>query len=445
MKNGVSSATPVERGGQRRARRSGDAAPLLAWPRESSGDATPPQPKLVVAGLFAGIGGIELGLHRAGHRSALLCENDAGALAVLGAHFPGVPLEKDVRRLDSLPQETSLLTAGFPCQDLSQAGLTRGIQGARSGLIGEVFRLLRRQPVAWLLLENVPFMLQLARGRALDVIVSELESLGYRWAYRVVNSRAFGLPQRRERVFLLASMQHDPRSVLFADDVGAPEDEPNGGSQAFGFYWTEGTRGLGWAVDAVPTLKGGSTVGIPSPPAILFPSGEIVTPDLRDAERMQGFKADWTRPAEQVTRRSFRWKLVGNAVTVHVSAWIGRRLATPGQYDGAWDPQLPKGSPWPRAAWNVGYGRHAAQVSAWPMRRAVKPLREFLRFPTQPLSLKAAEGFRSRTRTSSLRFRAGFLEAVDAHIRVMRQIRANGPAVPRGSRPKRQSSPAARH
>jgi DNA (cytosine-5)-methyltransferase 1 len=324
--------------------------------------------------------------------------------------------------------------------------MTRGIRGSRSGLIGEVFRLLRRQPVPWLLLENVPFMLQLARGRALDVIVSELESLGYRWAYRVVNSRAFGLPQRRERVFLLASIQHDPRPILFADDAGPPDDELNGGGQAFGFYWTEGTRGLGWAVDAVPTLKGGSTVGIPSPPAILLPTGEIVTPDLRDAERMQGFSADWTRPAEQVTRRSFRWKLVGNAVTVHVSAWIGRRLAKPGRYDGMWDPQIAKGSPWPRAAWNVGHGRHAAQVSAWPMRRALKPVREFLRFPTQPLSLKAAEGFRSRTRTSTLRFRAGFLEAVDAHIQAMRQRRSNGSAVPRGARSSRQPSPpASRH
>lgn len=446
MKNGVGSTTPPKRGRRREAHRPAEAAPLLAWPRERSQEGTPPQAGLVVAGLFAGIGGIELGLHRAGHRSALLCENDPGALAVLGARFPGVPLEKDVRLLASLPPGTGLLTAGFPCQDLSQAGMTRGIQGARSGLIGEVFRLLRRQAVPWLLLENVPFMLQLGRGRALDVIVSELELLGYRWAYRVVNSRAFGLPQRRERVFLLASMQHDPRPILLADDAGPPDDEPNGRGHAFGFYWTEGTRGLGWAVDAVPTLKGGSTVGIPSPPAILFPSGEIVTPDLRDAERMQGFSPDWTRPAEQVTRGSFRWKLVGNAVTVHVSAWIGRRLASPGHYDGTWDSQIQKGSPWPRAAWNVGHGRHAAQVSAWPMRRVVKPLQEFLRFPTQKLSLKAAEGFRARTRTSTLRFRDGFLDAVDAHIHRMRESRLHGPAVPRGARTKRQPpSPASRH
>ena len=190
-------------------------------------------------------------------------------------------------------------------------------------------------------------------------------------------------------------------------------------------------RGLGWAVDAVPTLKGGSAVGIPSPPAILLPwRGR--TPDL-GCGRMQGFRADWTRPAEQVARRSFRWKLVGNAVTVHVSAWIGKRLANPGDYEGIWDAPLPKSSPWPRAAWNIGGGRHTADLSAWPIRRALKPVQEFLRYPVQPLSLKAAEGFRSRTRTSSLRFREGFLEAIDAHIRRMRQSAVHGPAVPRGT------------
>ena len=96
---------------------------------------------------------------------------------------------------------------------------------------------------------------------------------------------------------------------------------------ACGFYWTEGIRGLGWAVDAVPTLKGGSTIGIPSPPAMVFPLGLVGKPDVRDAERMQGFVADWTQPAESVVRAGHRWHLVGNAVTVDVATWIGERLA----------------------------------------------------------------------------------------------------------------------
>lgn len=401
-------------------------APLLGWLREHDPAETPPQKRLVVAGLFAGIGGIELGLHRAGHNSVLLCENDPGAIAVLSERFSGVPVERDVRDLRSLPREVQLLAAGFPCQDLSQAGMTRGIDGERSGLVAEVFRLLRRRRVAWVLLENVPFMLQLGRGRALELIVSELEALGYKWAYRVVDSRAFGLPQRRERVFLLASMEHDPRSVLFADDAGPPIAESSIGRHAFGFYWTEGIRGLGGAIDAVPTLKGGSTVGIPSPPAIWLPNGEIITPDLRDAERMQGFRADWTKPAERVVRKSMRWKLVGNAVTVDVAMWVGRRLANPVTYDGTWDAALPSGMPWPRAAWCLGEKRYSANLSTWPLRRSRQSLERFLKFPSRPLSLKASEGFRSRTRTSSLRFPSGLLDAIDAHIVRMRQSAPDG-------------------
>jgi DNA (cytosine-5)-methyltransferase 1 len=311
--------------------------------------------------------------------------------------------------------------------------MTKGIEGSRSGLVGEVFRLLRGRRIPWVLLENVPFMLQLARGKALEVIVRELETLGYRWAYRVVDSRAFGVPQRRERVFLLASLDHDPRQVILADDA-EPETAPADAREvAFGFYWTEGIRGLGAAIDAVPTLKGGSTIGIPSPPGILLPSGEIVTPEIRDAERLQGFRENWTLPAERVVRRSARWKLVGNAVTVGVSAWIGRRLAAPGFYDGTWDVPLRPGTPWPKAAWNVGEGRFSADRSTWPIRRRSRPLHAFLKFPAGPLSLKAAEGFRSRTRTSSLRFPPGFLDAVDAHIRRMRQRAGHASHVPVGA------------
>src|SRR2546428_8489905 len=266
---------------------------------------------LATVGLFAGVGGIEEGLRRARHETLLLCENDRSAWAVVDERFPGIQRHSDVRTLTRLPRETELLAAGFPCQDLSQAGRTAGINGTRSSLVAHVFRLLQSRRIPWVLLENVPFMLQLGRGRALEVIIGELERLGYRWAYRVLDSRAFGLPQRRERVFLLASRLEDPRDPLLASDVGVPVPETAEG-KACGFYWTEGIRGLGWAVDAIPTLKGGSTIGIPSPPAIVLPSGKIVTPHLKDGERMQGFLPDWTLPAESVAKRGHRWKLVGH-------------------------------------------------------------------------------------------------------------------------------------
>lgn len=370
------------------------------------------------AGLFAGIGGIELGLSRAGHEALLFCENDRSASAVLKARFPGIPIAPDVRELRGLPPEVNLVAGGFPCQDLSQAGKTAGIGGEKSGLVGEVFRLLEARPIPWVLLENVPFMLQLGRGRALEVIVDAFERLGYRWAYRIIDSRAFGLPQRRERVFFLASLEGDPRDVLLADDVGEPPEIDRAGL-ACGFYWTEGIRGLGWAVNAVPTLKGGSTIGIPSSPAIWMPDGSMVKPDIRDAERMQGFSSGWTEPAESVVKRGYRWKLVGNAVTVNVAEWIGERLAMPRSYVSTGVFPLKRGSPWPRAAWNVAHGRFAAPVSAYPARRRAPLLHKYLKYRPEPLSVKGAAGFLSRARSGSLRFPPGFLDAVEAHLRRM--------------------------
>lgn len=377
---------------------------------------------LVVAGLFAGIGGLELGLHRAGHRTALLCELDPGARAVLDDRFPNVPKHDDICTLQTLPAETTLVAAGFPCQDLSQAGKTRGISGSRSGLVGEVFRLLESQRVPWVLLENVPFMLQLARGKALEVIVGALERLGYRWAYRVVDTRAFGLPQRRERVFLLASLDSDPRDILYVDEAAPNEDQRSVGQVACGFYWTEGIRGLGWAVDGVPTLKGGSSIGIPSPPAILLRDGRVVKPDIRDAERMQGFEAEWTIPAERTTRRGHRWKLVGNAVTVDVAEWIGSRLAKPGRFIATEAGKVLEGRAWPQAAWNVGEGRYTAPIPSWPVARPARALEEFLAFPPELLSAKATAGFLSRAEVSTLRFPPGFLDAVTAHLKRVQSL-----------------------
>lgn len=370
-----------------------------------------------VAGIFAGIGGFELGLGRAGHETLLFCENDPAAMSVLRTRFPDIPLRADVCRLRSLPRSTSLIVAGFPCQDLSQAGSTQGIAGARSGLVGEVFRLLEKHHTPWVLLENVPFMLQLARGEAMNVIASALEQLGYRWAYRVVDSRAFGLPQRRRRVYLVASRVGDPRTILFADDASdVLEPTLNGQPVACGFYWTEGLRGLGWAVDAVPTLKGGSAIGIPSPPAILLTDGRVVTPDVRDAERLQGFRTDWTKPAEQVGKKSVRWKLVGNAVSVPAAKWLGRRFLNPG---------VPREFPlsplhghrrWPTAAWNIGNGRVVVGASEWPVRRAGPSLDRFLRHPYALLSEKATRGFLQRAEQAKLRFPPGFLDALRTHL-----------------------------
>lgn len=370
---------------------------------------------LQTSALFAGVGGVELGLAASGHTTNFLCEFDPGAHAVLKARFPGVPIHGDVRTLKEIPADTDLLTAGFPCQDLSQAGGTKGITGERSGLVGEVFRILRSREIPYVLLENVPFMLQLDKGKAMRIVTTALEELGYAWAYRVLDSRAFGLPQRRQRIFLIASKVEDPAQLIFQEDAGVPAD-PEIEGRACGFYWTEGVRGLGWAIDAVPTLKGGSTIGIPSPPAIWFPDGRIGKPDLRDAERLQGFAPDWTIAAEEVAKRSHRWKLIGNAVSVNSAKWIGECLRREPKPLNVIPLPFDDQRSWPVAAFgSKSEGRFEVPVSMWPRRETRPALEEFLEYEPEPLSLRAVTGFIERLKKGNLRYHPRFLEALLRH------------------------------
>lgn len=387
-----------------------------------------------VAGLFAGIGGFELGMHQAGHETALLCDVSPASRAVLQARFPGVPYFDDITALRSLPRAIDVICAGFPCQDLSQAGKTAGLGGQRSSLVGEVFRLLSRRRVPTVVVENVPFMLQLDGGDAIRAIVAEFERRGYRWAYRVVDSWSFGLPQRRERVFLVASRAFDPADVLLTDDAPVERHRTAIGRRPHGFYWTEGLGGLGWAVDAVPTLKNGSTIGIPSPPAVLMPDGRVVKPGIEDAERLQGFEGGWTRDAETVAKSSTRWSLVGSAVSVPVARWLGTRLNCPGHYQLRRDLPFPAFGSAPRAARFDGRSRYAVDISADPLGVVPCPLLHILEDPAklEPLSAKATLGFLSRTRRAKLRFEPGFIAAVERHLVAMGG--AVPPVCPRDSR-----------
>ena len=377
------------------------------------------------AGLFAGIGGIELGLARSalGVETTVLCERWAPAQQVLADRFDAEVVD-DVATMRDLPADVELVTAGFPCTDLSQAGRTAGIRGEQSGLVSHVFDMLgRRQaagrPVSWLVIENVANMLALDRGEGMRYLVDQMEGLGYRWAYRLVDSRFTGVPQRRRRVLVVASPTEDPRSVLFADDAGTPADRRYR-DDAYGFYWTEGLGGLGWAQDAVPTLKGGSTVGIPSPPAVWVPDADVgrqlVVPTIDDAEALQGFPRGWTAGADLGRRNGPRWKLVGNAVTVGVATWLGDRLAAPGDAGGLEESVWSPAGSWPAAAWGGDGKVFAVRTSEYPRLNRYRHLRSVVDVGRAPaLSARGVRGFRSRLERSNLGRHPGFRDAVADH------------------------------
>lgn len=367
--------------------------------------------------LFAGIGGFELAFKTIGVNTTLMCEIDEIAKHVLSTNIPDTPIINDVCEIKSLPKDTDILCAGFPCQDLSSVGVKKGMAGTRSSLVREVFRLLRRKKVEWVVFENVSFMLSLNGGEAIQTIVDELEKLGYNWAYRTIDSIAF-VPQHRCRVYVIASLHHDPRNVILSGE----SDKEHGiidfdnFDKPLGFYWTEGKHALGLVEDGIPTLKAGSTIGIPSPPAIVFPSGEVSSPDIRDAERLQGFPADWTLPAEDLSKSSSRWKLVGNAVTVDTVSWIARKIITPEDYDFSKDKELIIKKSWPKSAWGVNGVRKISLATRYPSNVDRQSLEDFLVYPRKPLSLKASQGFEKRLLEGGMRCPEYFKKAIRTHI-----------------------------
>ena len=253
----------------------------------------------------------------------------------------------------------------------------------------------------------------------MDHVVGQLETLGYRWAYRVVDAMAFGLPQRRRRVFLVASSVGNPADVLLADEAEPRGDVPWHAGVPVGFYWTEGNRGVGWAVGEVPTLKGGSGLGIPSPPAVLLPDGRVVTPSLASAEQLQGFDAGWSQPAESVVPGRYRWRMVGNAVNVRAARWLGERLASPGSFDSSRLSRTIGATQWPTAACNLGDGRRAVAIGEWPKASRPTSLHRFL-VDAALLSARATEGFVSRAERAvelgKLKFPVGFLRRLRSHL-----------------------------
>lgn len=157
--------------------------------------------------LFSGIGGISLGLERAGMQTVAFCEIEPFQRAVLKKHWPEVPVYEDIRNIsaDILRcagiDGVDIIAGGFPCQDVSVAGKGAGVEhGERSGLWREMFRLVRELMPRWVLAENVPAL----RTRGGDLVIADLESAGYAVWPLVVGAWAVGAPHKRDRIWIVA-------------------------------------------------------------------------------------------------------------------------------------------------------------------------------------------------------------------------------------------------
>ncbi len=162
---------------------------------------------LMVLSLFAGIGGIDLGLERAGMTTVAQCEIDPFCNAVLEKHWPNVTRYTDVRTLDGNEWRgrVDVVAGGFPCTDCSVAGKGEGLgteeAPTRSGLWFEMRRIIAECRPRWVLAENVPAL----RTRGGDTVLADLESIGYAAWPVVVGAWTVGAPHRRERVWIIAN------------------------------------------------------------------------------------------------------------------------------------------------------------------------------------------------------------------------------------------------
>ncbi|TFD91232.1 DNA cytosine methyltransferase [Cryobacterium serini] len=381
-------------------------------------------PDAPILSLFGGIGGFERGLGKAGFTGPVhTYENWDPARSVLAKRFPRAVLHADVRELPNDMHDAHVVVAGFPCTDLSQAGKQAGLDGSASGLILGVLEHVRLAKPEWVLLENVPNMLRLNKGNAIRVITDTLEEAGYSWTYRILDAQHFGVAQRRKRVFVLASRYHDPTRVLFRDlneGRAVHHVPPSHIADANGFYWSEGNRGVGWGVGVVPTIKGSTTAGIPTSPAVWLPGAEaehrFQTPSIEALEILQGFTAGWTKAAPVRDR----WKLVGNAVAVPVVQWLAEGLKAYDDLDPVdltADMSVGEGWGWSGALIDGRRlnGKLPDQLSAGPLRRRTSLARLLQERGSRPLSQKAARGFTTRLRRSNLTRDPGFMTDLESY------------------------------
>jgi len=173
--------------------------------------------ELTSAEMFSGIGGFRFGLEKSGWKTVWANDVDKYACQVYRRNFGDKELvEGDIRTVDpeTIPDHT-LLTAGFPCPSFSLAGKRKGFQDVRGTLFYEVVRVARAKRPQLLLLENVKGLLSNDNGKTFGTILESLGSIGYWCEWQTLNSKHFGVPQNRERVFIVGHLRAKPSRQIF--------------------------------------------------------------------------------------------------------------------------------------------------------------------------------------------------------------------------------------
>lgn len=230
--------------------------------------------------LFSGIGGMDLGLERAGMECRWQVEIDEYASKVLAKHWPAVRRFRDVREVGKQNLEpVDLICGGFPCQDISNAGKRVGIDGERSGLWSEMVRVIRDLRPRFVLVENVAALLDRGMGR----VLGDLAACGYDADWDVLPAFAFGAEHRRDRLFIIAYSNESRLQIRS---------------------------------NANPNSKNASVFG--------ERLGFTIGTEMAGLERRGA--ARWRGNIHGIPRRVDRIKCLGNAVVPQVAEWIGRRI-----------------------------------------------------------------------------------------------------------------------
>lgn len=316
--------------------------------------------------LFAGIGGFHYGLCYTENRRDYSCvyanEWNKYANAVYRKHFETCD-DRDIRTIDAADiPDHDLLCGGFPCQSFSVAGKRGGFADIRGTLFFEIARILQHKKPRLLLLENVKGLLNHEQGRTFQTIITTLDELGYDLQWQVLNSKDFGVPQNRERVYLIGNLRGTPRPQVFpfsgeVSQAATPGTDEQSGSQKFikTRHLSQNGTLLSDAItlqaSEIPhtidlkriksqTARGIVKTGYSAALETGQPQGLITDTLIRrltplECERLQGFPDNWTQYGGHVTPEGFtlqkmsdnqRYKMCGNAVTTRVIEAIAARL-----------------------------------------------------------------------------------------------------------------------